>query len=184
MNTSHTIPKSKGCTPLPRNFSPLHSFTFASFLKLDKTDIIGGDLSSMPMNSTEDAKAYCTQQGSECKGFVYRPGTHLFYLKYDISGGRTYNSDTTTIIKAAFATLLTTPKPPPTSQCIVSEATGSLSNECRLPELNPFDEAILKSSHPITSLNCPGKRITEYRNGELRVLSAAEGGFASLLYNT
>ena len=64
----------------------------------------------------------------------------------------------------------------PTAQCIIPKAVMNWSDECRVPDLNPFSDAMMKLISPLRSLTCPGpRRLMELRKGALTQLDSARG---------
>ena len=48
---------------------------------------------------------------------------------------------------------------------------------CKLPNLDPFQQEVMRTIRPVTSLNCTGRLFTEYTNGTFRLLDDVSKGW-------
>ena len=155
-------------------------------LQFDNMDLEGSDLEcessencpSFHVRSPEHAQAICDVYRSRCKGFVYILKSGQFHPKSEVSGKMTFQSGLTMYIKKEYASQAGKPSG---SKCAIPTAVMKWSNECRVPDLNPFDENIMKLIHPHGPVHCPGQRFTEYRNGFLKLVDKSDEGWCKLL---
>ena len=141
-------------------------------------DLPGGDIEcsgeetcrDFPPSSLEQAKIICNSFGSRCKGFVYTIQTGKIYLKQELTGKMISSPVYALFIKKAFY------QGQDDTCAVALDQFQSLTDECRLPEMDPNDEDVIKLTGQPTPLQCPGYQLTRYRGGILELTEEANRG--------
>lgn len=144
-------------------------------------DLPGGDIQctenescrNFQLPSAEQAKVICTMYGSRCKGFVYSVQTGEFFPKGELTSKIIFSSAHELYIKKAFYQSDTSQG----ETCALPlDQFQSNADECRLPELDPNDEALTKFIGQPNPIQCPGSQLTHYRRGVLELTEEANKG--------
>ena len=148
-------------------------------------DLPGGDIQckenehcrNFRLPSPEQAKMVCNWYGSRCKAFVYSVDTGEFYPKSEFTNKIVSSANHELYIKKAFYRLKNGSDTTQDETCAVPlDQVQSSADGCRLPELDPNDEAITKFIGEPNPIQCPGSQLTHYRGGVLELTEEANKG--------
>ena len=149
-------------------------------LQLPEYDVALGDMSCDSVkhcaakipHSPEEAKQLCNHE-PKCKGFAIRTSSNEVYFKSDVTAKIIMNLGITLYIKKEHTQGLKLPRivkhkcAVPMDDVIMS----NFSEGCNLAEFDPFDPSMMKHiNKPERPLSCPGRRLTQYKNGVLEFI--------------
>ena len=143
-------------------------------------DLPGGDMvcaanetcNHFSAESPEQAKITCNSYGSRCKGFVYSMQLGNVVLKGELNNKMVFTEGLDLYIKKAFTKNIVQSE----TCAIPLDQFEFFADGCRLPELDPNDERIIKLITKPEPVHCPGSQLTRYQRGVLELTEDASKG--------